>query len=230
MRRRRCGRRWACSSTPSSRTRACQTWATANDLLYIAAAIAPGLFNDVTIGNNVSSFVYGGSFMSDGEAITPTGFGYSAVPGYDLATGLGSPNGTLLARALTAIGHSQMSFSSSPGMLDTDGAGWTSGIDQSLMFQMMSASPLGVTLELGAGHLGFNNGASGTFAWTSRLAQQSLQDDFDPNLVRLFDKYAQGFVDQSVVEQGEASRCRSRTPRRTPSRARSAAPSALPIS
>ena len=176
----------------------------ANDLLYIAAAVAPGSFNDVTIGNNVSSFVYGGSFMSDGEAITPTGFGYSAVPGYDLATGLGSPNGTLLARALTAIGHSQMSFSSSPDMLDTDGAGWTSGIDQSLMFQMMSASPLGVTLELGAGHLGFNNGASGTFAWTSRLAQQSLQDDFDPNLVRLFDKYAQGFVDQSVVEQGES--------------------------
>jgi len=137
-------------------------------------------------------------------AITPTGFGYSAVPGYDLATGLGSPNGTLLARALTAIGHAQVSFSSSPDMLDADGAGWTSGTDQSLMFQMMSASPLGVTLELGATHLGFANGASGTFAWTNRMAQQSLQDDFDPNLVRLFDKYAQGFVGQSVVEQGES--------------------------
>ena len=94
----------------------------ANDLLYIAAAIAPGSFNDVTIGNNVSSFVYGGAIHRvDGVAITPTGFGYSAVPGYDLATGLGSPNGTLLARALTAIGHSQMSFNSSPDMLDADG-------------------------------------------------------------------------------------------------------------
>ena len=45
--------------------------------------------------------------------------------------------------------------------------------------------------------------ASGTYAWTSRLAQQVLQSDFDPHLVRLFDKQAQGWVGQSVVEAGE---------------------------
>ena len=37
-----------------------------------------------------------------------------------------------------------------------------------------------------------------------RLAQQSLQSDFDPNLVRMFDKYAQGWVGQTVVAAGES--------------------------
>ncbi len=62
-----------------------------NDLLYMAAAIAPASFNDVTIGNNTSSFVLGGSFVTppvgNGPAtvhVTPTGYGYSADTGYDL--------------------------------------------------------------------------------------------------------------------------------------------------
>ena len=110
-----------------------------NDLLYIAAAIAPASFNDITFGNNVTSFRMGGRLDSDGEAVTLTGLGYHAGPGYDLTTGLGTPNGTLLARALSAIAHSQMSFGTSPDMLDADGSGWQSGADQSLMFQAMSA-------------------------------------------------------------------------------------------
>ena len=67
-----------------------------------------------------------------------SGFGYYAGPGYDLTTGLGTPNGTLLARALTAIAHSQWSFDTSPDMLDAAGGGWQSGVDQSLLFQTMS--------------------------------------------------------------------------------------------
>ena len=51
------------------------------------------------------------------------------------------PDGMLLARAMTAIAHSQVSFGLSPEMLDSDGSGgWTSGADQSLMFQAMSSS------------------------------------------------------------------------------------------
>ena len=41
-----------------------------NDLLYIAAAIAPAVFNDITMGTNASSFVLGGGSdqtESDGE-------------------------------------------------------------------------------------------------------------------------------------------------------------------
>ena len=113
-----------------------------NDLLYIASAIAPASFNDVSAGQQYLVLLRwaGARYTADGMAITPTGYGYYAGTGYDLATGLGTPNGLLLARALTAIAHSQMSFSSSPDMLDADGNGWQSGADQSLMFQTMSSS------------------------------------------------------------------------------------------
>jgi hypothetical protein len=70
-----------------------------NDLLYIASVVAPASFNDVTLGTNTSSFTNGGAFQSDGHAITPTGFGFNAGPDYDLVSGLGTPNGLLLARA-----------------------------------------------------------------------------------------------------------------------------------
>jgi hypothetical protein len=181
----------------------------ANDLLYIAGAIAPGSFNDITFGNNVTSYINGafpgGSTIidADGNPITLTGYGYFAGPGYDLTTGLGSPNGVLLSRAMTAIAHSQISYGSSPDMLDASGASWTSGADQSLMFQAMSASAATVGVDIGTSAFGFSSLASGTYAWTSRLAQQALQSDFDPQLVRLFDKQGQGWVGQSVVEAGE---------------------------
>jgi hypothetical protein len=179
----------------------------ANDILYIAGAIAPASFNDITFGNNVTSYIKNGPapiFDAQGDPITLTGYGYFAGPGYDLTTGLGSPDGTLLARALTAVAHSQMSFGSSPEMLDADGSGgWTSGADQSLMFQTMSASGATIGLDLGTAAFSFSSAASNTYAWTNRLAQQVLQSDFDPNLVRLFDKQAQGWVGQSVVESGE---------------------------
>jgi hypothetical protein len=174
-----------------------------NDLLYIAAAIAPASFNDITFGNNVTSYRMGGHFDSDGEAVTLTGLGYHAGPGYDLTTGLGTPNGTLLARALSAIAHSQMSFGTSPDMLDADGSGWQSGADQSLMFQAMSGAGAAIDIGLGGGNVGFGTAASGAFAWTNQLAQQSLQADFDANLVRLFDRQAQGSVAQSMVAAGE---------------------------
>ena len=179
-----------------------------NDLLYIAAAVAPAAFNDVTLGGNMSSFTLGGSYQtSDGDGseinVTPTGYGYYAGPGYDLVTGLGSPNGFLLARALTTIAHSQISYASSPDMLDAEGSGWESGADQSLLFQTMSGSSANIGLDLGSDILSFTSVATGSYAWTNRVAQQSMQSDFDPNLVRLFDKYGQGAMVQSMVSQGE---------------------------
>lgn len=179
-----------------------------NDLLYTASAIAPAAFNDITLGGNMSSFAMGGSYTTgspDGTEInvTPTGYGYYAGPGYDLVSGLGSPNGLLLARTLTAIAHSQVSYSSSPDMLDADGNGWDSGTDQSLLFQVMSGSSANIGLDLGSEILSFTSVASGTYSWTNRVAQQSMQDDFDPNLVRMFDKYGHGAVVQSMVSQGE---------------------------
>lgn len=174
-----------------------------NDLLYTAAVVAPGSFNDVTVGNNISSFFYGGPYQTNGYDVTPTGYGYHAAPGYDLVTGLGTPNGTLLARALTAIGHAETSFSSSPDLLDADGAGgWTSGTGQSLLFQTMSASSAQVDATLGATSLDFTGATSGTYAWTSQFAQQVLQSDFDPALIRMFDKDGHAAVTQAFAAAG----------------------------
>jgi hypothetical protein len=175
-----------------------------NDLLYIADVIDPASFNDVTIGNNASSFTLGGSIDANGTEITPTGLGYDAGPGYDLTTGLGTPNGTVLARTLTEIAHQQISFSSVPDVLTSDGGGgWQSGTDQSLLFQTSSPSSVDVSLSTGSNTTGFASDASGSFAWTSQFAEQTLQPDFDPSLVTMFDGQAQGTVVQQTVAAGD---------------------------
>lgn len=176
----------------------------ANDLFYIASAISPASFNDVRTGNNVSSFVQGGDYTSDGSAITPTGYGYTAGPGYDLTSGLGTPNGVLLARALTAIGHHQMSFADNPDLIDLNGSGnWLTGdVRQSLLIQATSTkqATTEMRVEIGGFDDSFSNHQSGEFAWTARFAQQSLQSDFDPNLVRLYDKYGHGSLLHTVAD------------------------------
>ncbi|WP_421994259.1 hypothetical protein [Reyranella sp.] len=178
------------------------------DLLYIAAAIAPASFNDVTQGNNVSSFLYGGAtYQSEGEAIIPTVFGYTATVGYDLASGLGSPNGTLLGRALTAIAHSQMYYEGSvAGVIDSDGnGGWSSGAAQSLLLQGISyGQSVDIDFLAGGGSASFDSLATSAFAWTPRFAGQVMQSFFDPQLVILFDKQAQGTVGQVTVGAGQA--------------------------
>ena len=181
-----------------------------NDLLYNASAIKIASFNDITIGNNTSSFVMGGDYIANPNSqpvpITPTGYGYEAGPGYDLASGLGTPNGTLLARALTEIAHHQTSYADSPDLLEAVlGGGWQTGdATQSILIQATTAAGTAVHVGLGSESIDFNNGDSSQFAWTARLAQQSLQDDFDPNLVRMFDKASQGGLFQSDVDAGSA--------------------------
>lgn len=173
-----------------------------NDLLYIAAAIAPASFNDVTLGNNTSSFSLGGPYSTPtadaagkepSQAVSSTGFGFSAGPGYDLTTGLGTPNGLLLSRALTTIAHSQMSFAGSPAIFESNGSGgWTSPEAQSLLVQTTSDAFATVNVFSGSDSTTLVSPPSGTFAWTSRFAQQVLQPDFDRKLVLMFDKQSQG--------------------------------------
>ncbi|MPZ33583.1 MAG: DUF4114 domain-containing protein [Rhodospirillales bacterium] len=175
------------------------------DLLYIASAIATASFNDITIGNNISSFVLGGDFYkSDDVPITPTGYGYHAEVGYDLASGLGSPNGLLLARALTEIGHHQMHFSEIAPLIEGNTAdGWTSAAGQTLLIQASIRAGHDASLDLGDHKIALDGGGAGSFAWTPRFAQQSLQPDFDPTLVRMFDKQSQGWVGSRDVASGE---------------------------
>ncbi|MGD9881163.1 MAG: hypothetical protein AB7U95_13610 [Reyranella sp.] len=174
-----------------------------NDLLYQAATIAPASFNDIQIGSNTSSFTLGGPITSDGTAITPTGYGYSAGPGYDLTTGLGTPNGLFLARALTAIAHEQTSYDSVPDVVASSAsAGLTVATAETLLVQTTSVSAATVSLFVGGSSDSFTSVAAQPYAWTSLLAQQTLQDGFDAALVRLFDGAAQGALGQAVAASG----------------------------
>ncbi|MEW6255473.1 MAG: DUF4114 domain-containing protein [Pseudomonadota bacterium] len=182
-----------------------------NDLLYIASAIAPGSFNDIQFGNNTSSFSLGGDYTSNGQAITPTGYGFEAAPGYDLVSGLGTPNGTLLARALTSIAHAQMSFADQPEVLvafpdnpsdPTSATQNVSGATQSLLFQPILAAATDWSLELGTQSVSFSGVQSAAYAWTNQFAQQVVQADFDPALVTLFDGFSHGTLVQTEVGVG----------------------------
>jgi len=191
-----------------------------NDLLYIASVIDPGAFNDIQLGNNINTYTMStsgttgyfnnntgtSSPFSTGFYMTPTGQGYSATHGYDLTSGLGTPDGTLLVRSLSAIAHHEMYFSTSPPLLDSDGhGGWTSGADQTLILQATTPSTsLGVGVLHGSQALGFASAEPGSYAWTSQLAQQSLQPDFDPGLAVLFDKQPQGSVTQLHLGKAES--------------------------
>jgi hypothetical protein len=176
-----------------------------NDLLYTASAIAPASFNDVSLGNNTSSYFDPGTYLSGGQKISPTGYGYAAAEGYDLATGLGSPNGELLARTLTAIAHSEMSFDSKvPDVLTaTAGGGWTSAANQSLLVQTISDTALGIVVKAGASSLALSSSGTAAFAWDARVAGQSEQSDFDPALAMIFDRQVQGALGQVDVLTGD---------------------------
>ena len=179
-----------------------------NDLLYIADVIAPASFNDVTLGNNDSSYLVGGSPYqtatskadSTREPVTPTGFGYNATNGYDLASGLGSPNGVVLTETLSAITHQQLYYSNIPNMLSADGT--KSTVRQSLLIQGMSDSTMSVNVKAGASTRSFSSRTS-TYGWTPRLAGQALQGDFDDDLVQLFDKDSQGTLAQVTMGAGD---------------------------
>lgn len=185
----------------------------ANDLYYIAAAVAPASFNDVSQGSNTSSFVLGGAYSADGNPITPTGFGYASAYGYDLTTGLGSPNGVLLARALTTIAHAELYYDLTPVVAPGGSDGVVSGADQSLLFQVTSAGvaasnapvagPVDWSLSTDAGTVSFTGVTSDTYAWTAALAQQSVQADFSPQLLELFDHQSQGMLYQTSLADGE---------------------------
>ncbi len=182
-----------------------------NDLLYIAAVIAPAAFNDIRVGNNTSSFVYGGDYLIGGTSttVTPTGYGYEAGPGYDLVTGLGTPNGVLLARALTTIAHSQMWDDAPAGareIVSREGEGrhWKSTVKQEFLVQVSAAEDTLVKVKAGNGKIVFDAASADRFAWTSQFAQQALQEDFDKKLIKMFDGQSQGALAWKGATAGTA--------------------------
>ncbi|MEW6257082.1 MAG: DUF4114 domain-containing protein [Pseudomonadota bacterium] len=179
------------------------------DLLYNAAVIAPAAFNDVQVGSNTSTFIYGGTIETpDGDggwvSITPLGIGYSAAPGYDLVSGLGTPNGVLLARALSAITHAQL-WSDTPALAVLDGlGGYESAVDQTLLFQPVLAAAGSYSAHVGAESYGAFGVSTTPQAWSRQFAQQVLQMDFDPDLVTFFDGLSQARPQDGYAAAGEA--------------------------
>ncbi|KAK6022043.1 hypothetical protein OSTOST_12270 [Ostertagia ostertagi] len=61
-----------------------------------------------------------------------------------------------------------------------------------------------VTVHTGTDSTDASSVAHAAFAWTSQLAQQSLQADFDPALLALFDGQTQGTLTQAIVSDGDS--------------------------
>jgi hypothetical protein len=77
--------------------------------------------------------------------------------------------------------------------------------DQNLLFQTTAVGGgASVHLDLGSNATNLFSANSGSYAWTSRLAQQSLQADFDPSLVLLFDRQSQGSLASARVGNDES--------------------------
>jgi subtilase family serine protease len=144
----------------------------ANPALYRAAAASASNFNDITLGNN--------------DILGATGGLFPAGSGYDMATGLGSPNAAALAGSLcaatvrvsnpgaqrSAVGHSvstPVTASDAPGKTITYSA---SGLPPGLSISSSTGTVSGTPTSPGAFtvtvHAVDSDGSAGnaTFAWT----------------------------------------------------------------
>jgi len=174
-----------------------------NDLIYQAAAILPASFNDIRYGSNTSSYAISasGTVTDGGQAIIPTGLGYAAAPGYDLASGLGTPDGILLARTLLQIAETQTYGGTARPV--SDATGLTSQAAQLLIVQPTLASGFSGTLTA-AGTTYTPATAGSTTAWSASLGEQVLQSYFDPALVTALDRQAHATPKQISVTNGQS--------------------------
>ncbi len=177
-----------------------------NDLLYTAATIVPASFNDILLGNNIDSFHKVDSsdyYNPDGKFyFVPTGQGYTAEASYDLASGLGSPDGLVLARTLTAIAHAQISSTAPAVVTVVDEHTGTSTMAQTLLVQNNYHKAGGVLVQVD-GTTAVEMGDNSDLGWTSRLAGQVVQgDNFDSDLVTLLDGGAKSTPYEITVQAG----------------------------
>jgi len=80
-----------------------------NPRLYALAASSPSAFHDITVGNNIVPCAFGTPNCTTGT------MGYSAGPGYDMVTGLGSVNASNLVVAWPATSAPAAPVLVSPG-------------------------------------------------------------------------------------------------------------------
>ncbi len=205
---RRFGQPWSLSSTRCSMTRACRSLGYMNDLLYIAAAIAPASFNDVTLGNNVSSFALGGAF-SDADDRHGDHADRLRLPGRprlrpDDRTGLAKrpPSGTRIdryrPRADVVRLQSRLDRFQRSRRLDQRRRPEPSVPDHVRRRRRLSAWTWGPTPSASSAR--HRQASPGRAGWPGNRCKA----DFDAALVIMFDKQAQGTVAQAHLSSGEA--------------------------
>jgi hypothetical protein len=124
-----------------------------NPKLYaLAKSAAFPVYHDVTVGNNIVPCQAGTPDCSTGF------FGYTAGPGYDQATGLGSVDATNLL------------VSWAPPPLTISGQVTLSGNGLNGVTMTLSGSQKGTTTTSGSGNYGFNVQTGGTYTVTPSLA------------------------------------------------------------
>lgn len=180
-----------------------------NDLLYQAAAITPGAFNDVTLGNNVSSYFIADSTtpnaildQATGQYIVPTGLGYQSGEGYDMTTGLGTPDGLLLARTLSNIANHELHGVDDPIFSSHGNLAGSVSKDQTLLVQSTLSHDANVSMSGTGVQFQFNDPSS--MAWTASLAEKVLQADFSADLVKLLDGASQATPGTMQVSAGQS--------------------------
>ena len=121
---------WAALVTLANASSACnqESVGFANPTLYALAKTDPGAFHDVTSGNNDLTGKNGGL--------------YPALAGYDMASGLGTPNGAVLPAGLCANGSPNTVSVTNPGQQQSE-------VGQSVSHQITATdSTAGQTLHL----------------------------------------------------------------------------------
>ena len=190
-----------------------------NDLLYIAAAIAPGSFNDVTLGNNVSSFAR--RHLSDAETAPRSRPPATATrpAGLRPRDGAGLAQRLLLARALTDIAHSEMWFGSAPHVIDWDRP---RRLDQRRRPEPIAADcvpPASMSACISDRMPSASSAPPGKLRLDEPDGRAIAAGGLRSGLVIMFDKQAQGALAAADASRARRSRCRRR---RRPRRSRGA--------
>ena len=114
-----------------------------NPQLYAQATSAPWAFHDITTGNNVVA-------CTTGTGCTNGALGYSAGPGYDLVTGLGSLDVDVLLNAMTGVSDFSVTPSPNSLTLSSNGSGTVTlsllgTVGSNISFTCTAVAPLTAT-------------------------------------------------------------------------------------
>jgi len=168
-----------------------------NPNLYILAQTSPGVFHDITAGDNVVACVGGTPDCFDGT------LGYAAGPGYDSVTGLGSVDGFNLAVNLTKQWTTPTISLLNPASVISGAGNFTlavtgSGFDSGSVVQWMG-TPLPTTVLNGTQLLATVSAALSATPGFVNIAIVGSGGTSAPVLFGVFASFGATFSDQRIT-------------------------------